>query len=48
MGFDTNDPKPIVQPAKKTTKVNISMAVAVVIFFVLGGAAIAWMKFSHH
>jgi hypothetical protein len=46
MGFDQNDPQPIIQPAKKTTKVNIWMVIAVVLFFVLGGLAMAWMR-SH-
>jgi hypothetical protein len=40
MGFDKNDPRPIVEPAKKTTKVNISLAVGVVIFLVIGVVAI--------
>jgi hypothetical protein len=46
MGFDKNDPVPIVQPAKRTTKVNISMIVAVVVFFIIAGIGIAW--FRHH
>jgi hypothetical protein len=47
MGFDKNDAGPIVQPRKKTTKVNISLVAAVLIFFLLGGAAIAWMRSVH-
>jgi preprotein translocase subunit SecE len=47
MGFDKNDPRPVMQPAKKETKINISMVVAVIIFFVLGGIAIAYMKHWH-
>jgi hypothetical protein len=47
MGFDNNDPKPIVDTAKKTTKVNISMGAAVVVFFVIGAALIVWMRYFH-
>lgn len=47
MGFDQNDPRPIVQTAKKTTKVNISLVIGVVIFFTIGCVAIAWMRSVH-
>jgi hypothetical protein len=47
MGFDRNNSGPIIQPAKRTTKVNIAMALAVLAFFGFGVAAIAW-KFFHH
>jgi hypothetical protein len=47
MGFDKNDPQPIIQPAKKTTKVNIGMVVGVALFFVIGGIAIAIMHHLH-
>jgi hypothetical protein len=47
MGFDKNDSRPIVKPAKATTKVNISLIVGVLIFFIIGGAAIAWMRSIH-
>ncbi len=47
MGFDKNDARPIVEPAKRTTKVNISIAVAVVVFFAIGFAAILWLRSIH-
>jgi hypothetical protein len=47
MGFDQNDSGPLVKPAKKTTKVNISLIVGVLLFFVFGGLAIAWMRSTH-
>jgi hypothetical protein len=47
MGFDQNDAGPIIKPARKTTKVNLSLVVGVVIFFIFGGAAIAWMIHRH-
>jgi hypothetical protein len=47
MGFDKNDPGPLVQSANKTTKVNISLVVGVVLFIAIGGAAIAWMRSRH-
>jgi hypothetical protein len=43
MGFDKNDGAPIVETAKKTTKVNVIMVLAVVVFFLIGGIVIAWM-----
>jgi hypothetical protein len=45
MGFDQNDPRPVLNPHKKTTQVNIWMAVAVVMFFVAGALAI-WIYSS--
>ena len=47
MGFDQDDPRPIIQPAKRTTKVNISLVVGVIIFFIIGLAAIIWFKTNH-
>jgi hypothetical protein len=47
MGFDNANNGPIVQPAKKTTKVNFSLAAGVLIFIAIGFAAIAWMRFFH-
>jgi hypothetical protein len=44
MGFDKNDPKPVVQPARGETKVNIGMIVAVLFFFVLAAAGIVWIR----
>jgi len=48
MGFDKNDPRPIIEPARRTTKVNISIAVAVVVFLAIGAVAIAVYAHSHH
>ena len=47
MGFDKNDPRPIMQPAKKETKINIGMVVGVIVFFIIGGIAIGYMKYWH-
>jgi hypothetical protein len=47
MGFDKNDSGPIVEPAKKTTKVNISLVVGVLVFFLIGAVAIIWMRSIH-
>ena len=36
MGFDQGDSQPIVNPSKKTTKVNLFLVLAVVAFFGIG------------
>jgi flagellar basal body-associated protein FliL len=46
MSFDTNNPAPVMQPAKKTTQVNIWMGVIVFIFLLLGVIAVVW--YHHH
>ena len=46
MGFDQNDNQPIVVPAKRTTKVNIVIIAAVLVFFVIGALGIVWIW--HH
>jgi hypothetical protein len=47
MGFDKNDPRPIVHPAMTTTKANISLIVGVLAFYVVGAAALVWMRSVH-
>lgn len=47
MGFDKNNDGPIVQPAKPTTRVNISLIVGVIIFLVIGVAGVQWMRTLH-
>lgn len=44
MGFDENPPSPdlLVNTRKRTTKVNICMAAAVFLFFLIGALAI-WL-----
>jgi hypothetical protein len=41
MGFDNNDNARIIEPAGKTTKVNIGIVVGVLLFLVIGGGAVA-------
>lgn len=41
MGFDKDDTRPIVDVKRRTTKVNIWMAVAIVAFFI-GTAIVVW------
>jgi len=36
MGFDQGNNQPIVNPAKKTTKVNFFVVLAVIAFFAIG------------
>jgi hypothetical protein len=45
MSFDQNNPAPAMQPGKKTTQVNIWMAVAVIVFLGAGALAVVWY---HH
>lgn len=40
MGFDKNDPRPVVNPAKRTTKVNVAIIVGVVVFFLVAGLVV--------
>jgi hypothetical protein len=47
MGFDKNDSGPIVEPAKRTTKVNIGLVAGVVVFLGIGIAAVCWMRAAH-
>ncbi|HEX2900721.1 MAG TPA: hypothetical protein VHS96_13445 [Bacteroidia bacterium] len=47
MGFDQNDPSPIVNVHKRTTKVNLWMVVGVVAFFIIGGLGI-WLYTRMH
>ena len=46
MGFDQNDSRPVIQPSKKTTKVNFAMVGAILVFLLLGAGAIIWMMFG--
>ncbi len=47
MGFDKNSTQPIVQPSKKTTKVNIGMIIGILFFFILGGFGVRWFWLHH-
>jgi hypothetical protein len=47
MGFKKDDPSPIFKPRKRTTKVNISLVVGVLIFLLLGLGSVIWMKSAH-
>lgn len=40
MGFDQNQPGPVVNVHKRTTKVNFSMVVSVLLFLAAGGLLI--------
>ncbi len=41
MGFDKDDTRPVVDVTRRTTKVNIWMAVAIVTFFIVT-AVVVW------
>lgn len=40
MGFDKDDTSPVVDVEKRTTKVNISIIIAVLLFFVVAGIVV--------
>lgn len=44
MGFDKDDTRPVVDVEKRTTKVNISMAIGVIVFFIVTGIVV-WALF---
>ena len=46
MAFDQGDNRPLVNPAKKTTKVNIFIVLAVIAFFAIGTYFI--LSTAHH
>lgn len=46
MGLDKDDPTPPVDVTKRTTKVNISMVIAIILFFAVAGAVILFTR-SH-
>lgn len=41
MGFDKDDTQPVMNVKRRTTKVNIGIAIAVIAFFVIAGV-ILW------
>ncbi|HWA27309.1 MAG TPA: hypothetical protein VG734_16770 [Lacunisphaera sp.] len=47
MGFDQHDQRPLMNPQKRTTKVNLWMTVAVAVFFLVGAIAV-WMYMQGH
>lgn len=44
MSFDQNSDLPLIQPHKRTTKVNFGIVVGVLLFFVIGGAFLLWFQ----
>jgi hypothetical protein len=47
MGFDQNDPRPVVNVHKRTTKVNIWMVIGVLVFLAVGAVAV-WIYTQRH
>lgn len=47
MGFDQNQPGPIVNVHKRTTKVNLWIVFAVLLFLIGGGGLIWWFWLNH-
>ena len=42
MAFDQNSDLPVLQPQKRTTKVNFGIVIGVLLFFVIAGAVLFW------
>ncbi len=40
MGFDKDDTRPVMDVQKRTTKVNISMVIGVLLFFIVAGIVV--------
>jgi len=47
MAFDKNDSNPLIQPQKRTTKVNFSIAAAVGVFILIGIGLMIWARHLH-
>lgn len=46
MGFDKDSTLPLVNPHKKTTKVNLVMVLAVVVFLLCSAGVVIWLSHS--
>ena len=48
MGFDKDDTRPIVDISKRTTRVNLWMGIAIVVFFIVAGIVVfrLWSHFG--
>lgn len=44
MGLDKDDPTPPVDVKKRTTKVNISMVIAIILFFAIAAAVLLFTR----
>jgi hypothetical protein len=44
MGFDNNEDQPLIHPRRWGSKVNLVMALGIVIFLILGVLAMHWMR----
>jgi hypothetical protein len=40
MAFDKDDSRPLVDPERRTTKVNVAMVIALIAFFVVAGLVV--------
>jgi hypothetical protein len=47
MGLDQNEARPVMESGKWMTKVNSGMVAAVVVFLLVGAAAILWLRVRH-
>lgn len=44
MGFDKDSTLPLVDPHKRTTKVNFSIVIAVVVFLFIAAGTVWWLS----
>lgn len=48
MSFDKDSHRPLVNPRKRTTKVNFAIVIAVVVFLAVCAGVIAWLNANPH
>lgn len=48
MSFDQNSQRPLVQPQKRTTKVNFAIVAGVLVFLALSFAVVLWYNANPH
>lgn len=48
MGFDKDSSLPLIDPQKKTTKVNLLMVLAVIVFLLGSAGVVIWLSQSRH
>jgi flagellar basal body-associated protein FliL len=48
MGFDKDSTLPIIDPHKRTTKVNFSIVIGVIVFLIASAGVVIWYSNNPH